>query len=319
MRSERVLVWLKPKYLGDAVMATPLLGVLQNEFANPTVLAAPHIQEMFKEDRGSLDLIPPYNLKELSGLRQEVKRLRSMRFDIALIVNRSFRSALAAWLAGIRIRVGHATEGRSLLLNRRVKWDWYRSEAESYGDLARAVGVEGDYRRVHLTCSPEEREDGQRMLQGATIAVQPGASFVEKALPTAGLAEIIDRFHKEGRKVALLGGKEEAPLAEELKAATPHEVVDLLGATSIRQLIGVSANLDGMIGGSTGIMHISTAVGCPTVSVFGPNHSSKWGHFYPPHQVVQIPSTVMADMDADQVFAAAQRALQAGLELKVRR
>ncbi|MGL1297071.1 glycosyltransferase family 9 protein, partial [Vibrio parahaemolyticus] len=70
------------------------------------------------------------------------RRLRAGRFDVALVVNRSFRSALTARLADIRVRCGHSVERRGMLLTHPVRYDWKKNEAECYLDLGRALGLD---------------------------------------------------------------------------------------------------------------------------------------------------------------------------------
>lgn len=298
MRSERLLVVLKPKFLGDAVMATPVLKALRSEFEDLHVLAPNHIKEMLREDAASDRFLNPEH-----GVLAGAARLRKMKFQIALIINRSFRSALTAALAGIPQRIGHNTEGRGLLLTSRVPHSPERMEAESYGDLLSVLTLPGDYSRVELTATQQEREAGKRLLRGATIGVQPGASFEEKRIPTAVQAQVINRLHSEGHQVALIGGKDEVHFGQELESQLKQPVVNLIGKTSLRESMGVVASLQTMVGGSTGIMHIAAAVGTRTITVFGPTLPSRWGH-PPPHISIRPASTLISDVDPDEILEA---------------
>jgi heptosyltransferase-2 len=305
--SEKLLVYLKPRFLGDAVMATPLLRLLKGQPLEGFVLAPPHVQEMLKEDANGLHLLTPGEQRGLGSVWREAARLRSHNFDAALLVNRSFRSALTTFLARIPKRVGHDTEGRRLLLTHPVKYDITKFEAAAYGDLANAMGLEGDFSQVMLTVTPNEIARGKELLDGATVAVQPGASFAEKTLPASGLAEVVGLLQFEGCKVAMIGGKEERPAGDALQALVEKPMLDLIGRTTLRESMGLLASLRAAIGGSTGIMHIAAAVGCPTVTVFGPTDSIRWGHNYGPHRSIQVPSGNINDMDPREVFAAAMR------------
>jgi heptosyltransferase-2 len=309
VRSEKLLIVLKHKFLGDAVMATPLLYALRDAYPTPSVLAAPHIQEMLQADASALNLITPGSQRGLPSVWEEAKRLRGMKFDSVLLVNRSFRSAMTARLAGIPKRIGHDTENRGFLLTQRVPYKKEQFEGEAYGDLGRAMSLPGDYSRVRLSVTRAERERGRELLRGATIGLQPGARYAAKTLPLKGLAGLVDRIRAEGHSVALIGGKEETAFGSELEALISQPVVNLIGQCSLRESMGVVANLSVMIGGSTGIMHIAAALATPTVTVFGPTDSLRWGHAYAPHQTVQIPSREIQDMDPVVVFEAVMQVL----------
>lgn len=310
MRSERLLIYLKPKFLGDAVMATPLIHRLKREYDNPTVLAAPHIAEILRQDAGGLSLATPGE-KSFRGLVAEARRLRQMRFGSVVLVNRSIRSAISVLLARIPNRIGHDTEGRGALLTLKVPYSKDRFEGESYGDLARAMGFEGDYSRVSLSVTPEERQRGGEMIAGAHIGIQPGATFAAKQLPADKLAQVINRLRESGLSVALIGGPDEKEASVELQSLISAPVVDLVGKCSLRESMGVCSALQAAAGGSTGLMHISVAVGCPTVTVIGPTLFHKWIHDYPPHQNLQVPTGNLSDLDPELVASAIMQATRA--------
>ena len=311
MRSDKLLIYLKPKFLGDAVMATPALRVLASNYDEPTVLAPPHIQELLKEDSKGLTFLAPFPQEGLGTVLQEAKRLRKMRFDTVLLINRSIRSALIARLARIPHRVGHSTEYRGFLLTVRVPHNPRRFEAASYGDLVEAMGLSADFGHPSLTVTDGELKKGKELAVGSTVGVQPGARFEEKMLPRERLANVVRMIQDSGYKVVLIGGKDEVESAAEFSKLLKKPAVDLVGKCSLRESMGVVAGLRACIGASTGIMHIAAACGCPTVTVFGHTVPSRWGHNYAPHQSVQIRSHEMRDMDPEVVYQAFLKALEA--------
>jgi heptosyltransferase-2 len=232
-----------------------------------------------------------------------------MEFGVAVLVNRSFRSALAARLARIPKRIGFATEGRGFLLTHRVEYDPVKFEAECYLDLLAPLGIAGGSTKPRLTLAPAEIKSGSLMLCGANVGVQPGARYPEKQLSAEKMAGVAKMLASEGWKPALLGGPDEAVQAKLFAEQLDFEAVTLVGKTSIRMTMGVLANLKLMIGSDTGLMHVAAAVGCPTVTVFGPNPASKWGHRYAPHKVVEAPEGDIRRVSAIEVLNAAREVL----------
>jgi len=310
VRSEKILVFLKPKFLGDAVMATPLLSALRGAFSKIEILAPAHIQEMLREDARGMSFVNPLAVRGVSAVFKQAAALRKRHYDIVLLVNRSVRSAMITRLAGIPVRVGHSTEGRGALLTKRIPFTADKFEAECYGDLARLIGVDGNFSRVHLTVTREEREQGSVALQGAEIGVQPGARFAEKRMPIEPLSAVVRRLQGEGLKVCMVGGSEEKEFAAELQKRVDEPLVDLVGRCSLRESMGAISEVKVCIGASTGIMHIAAALGTPTVTVLGQTDPVRWGHRYGPHQTVKIASGNMEDMDADEVFTRTSCALR---------
>ncbi|MBC8063407.1 MAG: glycosyltransferase family 9 protein [Chlorobia bacterium] len=300
MRFERSLVVLK-NYLGDSVMASPLVRSVAAISGATDVLGAPVVEQIFRFPNFRARFYDPGNLSKLGQLLRMVKRVREGKYEVAFIVNRSFRSALLAKLAGIPKRVGHATEGRGWLLTDRVPYHPTKNEALCYLDLLQ--GAEPDFTKPELFASDEERERGKELLSGATIGIQPGARHEYKQIPIPVWQAVGRRLIDQGGKLAFIGGVEERGLLGELQLPG----VDLIGRTTLRETIGVVANLELMIGGDTGVMHLAAGAGTPTITVFGPTPSEKWGWFESPHQVIIAPDKDIQRLEASTLIEAAER------------
>lgn len=310
MPSDRVLIFLKHRFMGDAILATPLIHAISKQFAHTAVLAAPHIAELLKEDLRGLEIVAPGPKGGPMGVWREAARLRSMRFGSVILVNRSFRSALIAKLARIPKRIGYSTEGRSFLLTQRVAYDEEKWEGECYGDIGRAMGLDADYSHPRLTLTEAERLRGAELLDGATVAIQPGARWESRAIPARVLAEVAGGLSARGERIALIGGPEEKHYAAALKDLSKTGFVDLVGACSLRETMGAISNLKVLVAGDTGVVHIAAALGTPTIAVFGTSPPRKWGYFDPPHQVIEIKTGTMADAKAADILTAFANAKQ---------
>jgi heptosyltransferase-2 len=304
VRAERVLVSLKT-YLGDAVMASPALGALELEFEQVCLHTSPPVETLLQDPIRSRMFLPYRPNRAPWSLLREASAMRKHRFDVAILVNRSFRAALTAALAGIPIRVGHRTEGRGLLLTHPVRVRPDQFEAESIMDLARVVDCDGPA-RPSLEATLAEQAEGAQLLAGATVGVQPGARYDAKQIPPAVTLAVIRQLRRQGIRVALLGGEEERALSEEVARAAPPETVNLVGKCSLRQSVGVLSQLQLCIGADTGLMHIAAAVGCPTVTVFGPTSAKKWGHRYEPHVVLEAEGGDLQWIKPQDLLAAVQ-------------
>lgn len=130
---QRVLVIL-PTWVGDCVMATPLLRAIRRRFDRATItfLIEPNLRDLLRggpwmdeclEWPGKPNRRPWLGDRPLAGLRAPlslVGRLRSRRFDLAVLLPNSFRAAAIARLSGARRRVGYDRDGRGWLLTDRL-------------------------------------------------------------------------------------------------------------------------------------------------------------------------------------------------------
>ncbi|HEY0867546.1 MAG TPA: glycosyltransferase family 9 protein [Fimbriimonas sp.] len=307
MRPDRVLISLKT-YLGDAVMASPMIEAIECEVESITIQTTPLVQQLLQDPIRSRSVIPFEKSRKPWATVQCALALRRQRFSTAVLVNRSFRAALVTRLAGIRTRVGHGLEGRRALLTKVVPYDEDRFEADTCMDLARALGIEGPS-IPHLTVTKTEAEEGRSLLEGATLGIQPGTRYEAKQIPLAELGEVVCSLQQDGHEVVLIGGPEEVAYAETLQSLLPKRVPSLVGRTDIRRSLGVLANLRLAIGGDTGLLHMAAAVGCPTLTAFGPTNARKWGHAYEPHRIIVAPGGDLSELRPGELITAARHAL----------
>lgn len=291
---QRLLVVI-PNWVGDVVLATPVLAALRSHFrsARITYLLRKYVAEIV-EGGGWHDAIEYWPAGR--GLRRELqtlalgRRLRPEHFDLALLLTNSFRAALLAWRAGAARRVGYAREGRGPLLTDRL----YPLKANGefvpspvlpyYVALAERIGCPVPDRHLRLGLTPLQEQAGQSLLRhyrlddGRPYAlVNPGAAFgAAKCWLPERFAEVCDRLHADcGLRVVLVGAPNEAPLMRAIAARsrTPVVCCDTPGTTlgSLKVLARGAALL---VCNDTGPRHYGSAFDVPTVTIFGPTHQA---------------------------------------------
>ncbi len=307
MPSKRVLLILKG-FLGDAVMVTPLLHGLTAGGYEVHVLTSASVITLLEDTFPQIKFHAQRKLSKPTELLKQAKELNRLQFDLAIVVNRSFRSALLARMSGIPLTIGHATDHRGWLLARSMPHDEYKYEPTSYLELAHQAGIEIKETDPELKPNPDLLCGVKDRLQGASIGIQPGARHPWKRIPETILAEAVRELQKKA-KVVLLGGKEEREFGDSLKKQLSEQPIDLIGEFNLKESIAACSQLKLMIGGDTGLMHIAAATGCPTITLFGPTFHSKWGHHYEPHQVLIAKSHEMSEFKTEDILNAARHIL----------
>jgi heptosyltransferase-2 len=309
VRDERVLLYLK-SYIGDAVMTEPLAHLLTASYRQISVVTSNLVRPVLWSPEYEIEFLSPIQGRSPWAVVRAALQLRRASFSTAVLVNRSFRTALIVRLAGIRRRVGHQSEGRDSLLTDRVPYPPDRFEAFCGLDLAGPLGLPVVERFPVLPVTDAERAEGRGLIGEGTVGLQPGARFPAKQLPLATTTAIARELQARGRKLVFVGGGEEAEDSLRVAAELDRPVVDLVGKTSIRSLLGAVSDLDAMIGNDTGVMHLAAGVGCPVVQVFGPTPASKWGHAYGRNRVLQAPEGKMDLVRPEDVLAATFEVLE---------
>ena len=310
MPFEHVLLLLKG-YLGDAVMLTPLLKGLVETGAAVEAYTDPGVIALLEYSFPGVTFHRSRNIRNPFELLKERSDIRSQHYDAAIVVNRSFRSALLASLAGVPVRVGHDTDRRAFLLTHSVPYYLDRSESDSCMDLAEAVGLHLPHSHPSLSVPAELAAELRPCLEGAEIGIQPGARHAFKQLPIAVMAEVCEGLHHDGRKLVLLGGDDERAAGKELESSLSFKPLNLIGDLSLKESMAAASLLSLVVGGDTGFMHIAAAVGAPTVAAFGETSAAKWGHHYAPHKVLVSPTKNIRDFAAGEILDAARAALSA--------
>lgn len=297
-------------YLGDAVMAAPILPYLEREFAEVVVQTDGVVDQLLWDPAPNRRFLKLPKVRKPKLVFEQARRLRAEGFHTAVVVNHSFRSAMTCLFAGIKIRTGHNVEHRRPLFTHSVPYDQTRWETSANFDLLRALGFEVEETKPRLSTTIEERREGLGTLQGATVGLQPGARFGAKQLPHEVTEKIVEALVAGGHRIALFGGQEEADRAQPFVERYEERVVSLVGKTSIRQTLGALSGLKLMVGADTGLMHMAAAVDTPTVTVFGPTPASKWGHWYEPHVVLQATDEKIENADAEEILRHVQDRLR---------
>jgi heptosyltransferase-2 len=219
----------------------------------------------------------------LSGHMSLSKRLRAEKFDLAVLLTNSFRSAMVARLAGAKRRAGYSRDGRGWLLTDRLQpvregRRYVPDPAlDYYNRLARSVGCDdpGDRLVLATTTADEEAiterlgpvDDGRPL-----VVLNPGANYGSaKCWPAERYAEVADALTERynARVVASLVPKERE-IAERLRAAAQRTIdvfVDPpLGLGPLKALV---RRCDLLITNDTGPRHFAAAFDVPVVTVFG--------------------------------------------------
>ena len=333
-----------PNPIGDTVMATPCLRALRRSLPGATILGVikpsaaptldgnPWLDELIRFDPRSDD--------RAHHARAVVRRLRSERPDLALLLPNSFRSAWVAWRGGCRQRVGYARGGRGLLLTDRLipprdaRGGFLPVPAvESYLRIAEAVGCRADSPRLELFTTPADESAADRAR--AALGIEPGAPVVSlnnggafgpaKSWPVPHFRTLARRLATElGATCLVLCGPSEREAARAIAEGARHpRVVSLadqpLGLGLSKACVRRSRLL---VTTDSGPRHFAAAFGVPVVTLFGPTRIA-WTRTYHPHAVhLQQPvpcgpcqqgvcplghHRCMTELHPDRVFAAAAR------------
>ncbi|MGA2409197.1 MAG: lipopolysaccharide heptosyltransferase II [Candidatus Binataceae bacterium] len=291
-------------WLGDLVISLPALRALHQSFPSSaiSVLVKRELAGFFDGISWIAEVMPYVVRPSFEGVRDRLQIIRAIRersFDYAVVFPNSFASALWVALAGIPRRAGYATGGRSLLLTDRAR----RSAGVMVGHqsgywlamVRQTAGAKLSPTAGRLEVAPRHRE---RMAQWLTsqrcdplaplIAIAPAAAYgPAKEWPASHYAGLIDLIAgQHGAECVLIGAPADRTGCEAIAATVRSQPIVAAGTTSIGELIALLSLCDGFTGNDSGAMHLASALGIPTVGIFGSTNPDRTGPIGPGSAVV---------------------------------
>jgi heptosyltransferase-2 len=291
-------------WVGDAVMSLPALRALRGRFprAEISILAKPWVADLYRREP-FCDRLIPYTAGTWTAKWQAARSLAAFHFDCAILLQNAFEAAVLASVAGIPVRIGYARDGRTPLLTKAIPvprpGDIPAHERFYYLELLRRAGILDSVPTndsIRLDGAPDARQAGLERFRAlgcgeVVIGVSPGAAYgtAKRWLPDR-FAEAADRLAVElGASVALFGSKEERELCASVQSRLTAPSRNLAGETTLAAFIELAAACRVYLTNDSGAMHIASALGIPTVAVFGATDDVATGPTGPLARVVRQP------------------------------
>ena len=274
-------------WVGDAVLSLPALRAVRerNPQAHIAVLARPWVAGLYRREQFCDEHIPAP--RTLAGRLRLTRSLRKRRFDAAILLPNSFEAALVARLAGVPQRIGYDRDGRGFLLTAAIPppqaGEIPRHESFYYLELLRRAGIIPELppaAPILLGGAEEARRIGRERFEAMgfrqpVVGISPGAenSRAKQWLPERFVETATQLAASLGAAVALFGSPNEQTLgrllAEQIRR-NGCRVLNLAGETTLEQFVEMAAACRVFLSNDSGAMHVASALGVPTVAVFGP-------------------------------------------------
>lgn len=275
-----------PNWVGDAVMASPLIIDIKNKFPESpiTLMCQGAIGQLFAHEPLVSDII---HFKKPSGfihhLHQSelIRDLRKGEYDTGILTTNSLSSAWWFWRGHIKNRIGFSGRGRDFLLTEAIAFPANRNTqhlVKTYKELLKPLGISESSTLPRLVVTEEELKDAKGVLdkEGCSgkslIGINPGAAY--------GSAKcwLPERFRSLTQKliedpnviVVYFGDHTQRPMIEDITKDLGSKVLNLAGKTNLRDLMAFISLLDVMVANDSGPMHMAYGLNVPVVALFGP-------------------------------------------------
>ena len=286
---KRVLLVRVDNRVGEALLTTPLIDLLSFAGHEVHVLMHPRVRRVLE---GHPQVT---RLWEYRPRWQVFSALRSERFDVVINCGNwdleSVTSAVVARLAGgPSVVLGPANFPSGWLMDVPVvALSGTRSEAAQRTHLASALV--SSIAPVRLSFRPTAPFE---LVAAPYAVINPGGRLGFRRVAPERFSDAAKALLERGVTPVVTWGPGEEALVEAVCAACPGAV--RAPATSLDQLASLMRGAKVTVCNNTGPMHLSVAVGCPTLALFLHMEVERWGHPYAPHQMLDL--TTAADQSA---------------------
>lgn len=264
-----------PNWLGDAVMALNVIGGIAKKY--PATIIDIAIKETFA-DLGRLlpQVNKTYPLSDKES-KNSFAAIAEEKYDCALILPNSFRSAWELWRKNISRSIGYAGNGRSFILTDAIPRPLKHSlhQTDYFMGIAKEIFPDIEKVRPSIEIPKEANKRATALLadiEGPIVGIGFGASFGSaKMWPAKRFSNLIDQLAKSNKaRVVLVGAASDRDVEKEVVKLCAHPPVSLVGATDILTLAAVMQKMSVFITNDTGPMHLAALLDTSTVAIFGP-------------------------------------------------
>jgi len=290
-------------------MSVAALRELRSVFpdAHITLVSRPGTADIFMDADFANDVLI-YERSGLTSIWRQIREWRQRKFDLAVLFQNAFEAAAIAFLARVPLRIGYQTDRRGALLTEAIllpAWKNEQHEIFYYLNIAREVEravhgaslIETTDPRFALEVSDERKRQASQFLhrRGARLDIPlvllcPGSiNSRAKRWPAERYAALADQFIKSGAQVALIGSPAELDVSEEVCRQVRNVPLVLTGKTSVAEATAIISVADVLITNDTGPAHIGSAVGTPTLVIFGPTNPLTTRPFAPSAEIIRHP------------------------------
>ncbi len=284
-----------PNWLGDVVMATPILADLRKQYptATITVMCQANVAPLLTQDPNINEV---YSYKRPSGWihRQKhyeiIENIRKGEYDLGILLTNSFSTAWWFWRGKVQYCIGFAGNFRSLLLNKAISFPKNIEKQhliKTYKMLLAPLGIPSSDTPPKLYLSGKEIRDAHEFLKlfgvdpekHTIIGINPGAAYGSaKCWLPERFEELTRRLQADPNTFILyFGDGTGTPLVDNICKNFSDRVINLAGKTTLRELLSLINCCNVFLTNDSGPMHIAAALGIPLLALFGSTNEVKTG------------------------------------------
>lgn len=282
---------LRLSAIGDVCNAVSVVQALQRHFPQATITwVVGKVEARLLERLPGIELVVFDKSQGLRSYRNLYQSLKGRRFDVLLQMQLALRANLASACIRARRRIGfdaaRSKELHSLFINERIAPATGMHVLDGFRQFADALGVPEQPPVWRFPLTEQERAWAREQCGARSLVIAPAASAAERNWLPERYAVLAKHAQQQGFRVLLCGGPAAAEKAlaqtiveHSISQGCAQPLVNLVGQTSLQQLLALLAETSLVVAPDTGPAHLAGAVGTPVVGLYAHSNPQRTGPY----------------------------------------
>ncbi|WP_444994710.1 glycosyltransferase family 9 protein [Aliikangiella sp. IMCC44359] len=298
INSPRSICILRLSAIGDVCHAVATVQAIQHRWPDTSITwIIGKVELQLVAGLAGVEFIVFDKKAGLKGYWELKKKLNNRKFDILLHMQVALRASLVTLFIKARERWGfdrfRAKEGQWLFTNRQIAAQNEPHVADGFMGFAKAIGVEQNtILKWSMPIKDEDELWWQKQPHSGTkyIVIAPAASKAERNWLPERYAEIANMAYKKGLDVLICGAptEMEKALAKAIESYCDFQPINLIGGTSLKQLLVVIKHAVLVLAPDTGPAHMAVTVGTPVIGLYAHSNPKRTGPYAYQDYVVSV-------------------------------
>lgn len=296
MEHPESLCILRLSAIGDICHTVPVAHTLQAALPNTRITwIVGAVEGSLVGDFPGIEFVVFDKRQGLAAFRELRRSLGGRRFDVLLHMQAAIRASLVSRFVRADRRIGfdrpRARDGQWLFTNERIRHRERQHVMDGLFGFAEALGIRERHLVWDIPLAGSDRAfaAGQVPKPGGAMAISPCASSISRNWRTERYAAIADyAIERFGLEVILTGGPSdvERRIGDAVAGAMRHDCTNLIGRTSLKQLLAVLERCLCLVTPDSGPAHLGTAAGIPVLGLYAVSNPERAGPYFSRHWVV---------------------------------
>ncbi len=288
----RSLCIVRLSAIGDVTHVVPVVRTLQHHWPDTALTwVVGRVEAGLVGDLPGVEVVPFEKGGGPGALRDLRRRLRGRSFDVLLQMQTALRANVAGRAVRADLRLGYdrgrSRNGHGLFIHRRIAPNPRRHVLEGFFDFLETLGIRERVMRWDIPVPAGARAFVTESIppRARVLAINPCSSVRPRNWrnwqPERYAAVADHAAESHGLQVVLTGGPspQERAYGQAVAGAMRHRSIDLVGRTSLKELLAVLERSEALVAPDTGPAHVGTAAGIPVVGLFGTSNPLRTGPY----------------------------------------